>query len=1775
MKILLDILQDLWHKNYISEFMQKFLLQWCAGILLFSAAGKMQAQEPPEALFIAPEQVCAPATLTLENRSDNATIYRWYIDEVPVAGNPFDLTHTFVNNAGAPYNSIDVTIRLEAENDNGEVDSFEKTVTVFHEITASFSVDDESGCHPHQVVFTNQSTGFTGSWEWNFGDGGSSGLENPTHTYLNFLSPDDEIFTVTLEAKSPDGCRSTAEHQITVSPHLEALFTIDTVAACGSLDIEIDDMSTIWADEYRWDMGDGNIFTYDNPGEMTGYTYTNNTGSTVERTITLTLTSGSCSDEMEKTVTVFPAVTAGFATDPEDGCSQLTVEFENLSVNATNFLWDFGDGGTSSLTDPVHTYARNLTDTDMVYDVQLIAWANGICRDTTAFSQVTVYPHVEADFAIDAAEGCPPLTAGFTNNSLRAETYLWEIFDDDGDLMESSTDETIGQQVFQNASFTSTANYTIRLTASRGDCSDVIERTVTVYPDVAAAFDIPAPYDDEGCSPLTTGFQNLSQGSGLTYLWDFGDGGSSGLHEPVHTWERNMGDSDKVYEVRLTAVSEHLCTDVSDTREITVFPWIEAGFAIDKAEGCHPLEVNITDQSHGVTGYRWFVNDVETAVPGNDNFSLNLTNTGDAPATYTIRLEAENSRGCTDELERSVTVYPELISAFSSGNVEGCNPLTVQFTNESANADYFLWDFGDGSTSTETNPLHTFHNPGVAGITYTVTLTSFSVNGECAEVSETNITVHGRVEAGFTTDEGAGCNPLGVDFINSSLGAQSFLWDFGDGGSSADENPAHIFSNSSTEDVAQYQVTLTVENYAGCTDDVTKTISVYPDIIAGFNVDTGEGCHPLTVDFTNLTGGGYYYQWDFGDGGTSADENPRHTFTNTGTTDSTYRVKLTAIAENNTCTDSAFVDITVFPVVKSEFSFSGSPSCTPFDVVFHNSSLNASRYYWDFGNGNDTVTFDTGSFVYTFSNTGYNDNEEYLVTMRAESDRGCYHETTKSVIVYPDIEARFVADETTGCNPLTVDFSNQSNGAAYYQWDFGDGSSSTEENPVHTFTNKGKADTTFTVMMVATAANNVCSDTAFIDITVHAYVEAEFTIPESIMCTPAEFVFSNSSTGAVVFRWDFGNGEDTVTYNQDTFSHFFMNGSYTDDAVYRVTLEAENYAGCAHVIEKDIRVYPAARAYVVPSVTEGCHPLQVEFDNRSPGSYTSRWDFDDGTTDDRDSPVHTFNNFTNSSITRDITLSVTSDNFCRSDTTFTVTIHPLPKPFIDIEESVACPPFDLEIGNATIGASRFTWEFGDGTSHTTGSTDPFIHTYHNSMARTAGYDLKLTAATEHGCVDSAQQRIFVYPGVVTSFSSETEGCSPLTVRFFDESVRAVEHQWDFGDGNFSKLKDPTHRYVNNSVNDTTFYVTQVGVSEYGCTDTMGYNIEVYPQPVGSFTALPTHQVYPSTRFDLVNLTNEGYWDYLWDFDNGSTSSEKDPGFIEYGDWGEYDISLHVSSDNCSHRVSQRVRIHPAPPEAGFSRPESGCVPLGIQFVNNSLYGHTYLWEFGDGNTSAQPEPYHVYETAGIYNVKLTVTGAGGQDFAYHEIEVYRLPEVDFTVSPELVMLPLQKIQLFNLSKHGDVYSWDFGDNTGSAEENPLHLYHETGEYDITLQVWTEHNCYAEQIKYSAVRVTGEGIIKFPNAFRPDQSGPSGGYYDRDAINPNTIFYPLHAGVEEYLLHIYNRWGELLFTSNDTGVGWDGYYQGRLAKQDVYVWKVWGTFINGEKFIDAGDVTLLR
>jgi gliding motility-associated-like protein len=148
---------------------------------------------------------------------------------------------------------------------------------------------------------------------------------------------------------------------------------------------------------------------------------------------------------------------------------------------------------------------------------------------------------------------------------------------------------------------------------------------------------------------------------------------------------------------------------------------------------------------------------------------------------------------------------------------------------------------------------------------------------------------------------------------------------------------------------------------------------------------------------------------------------------------------------------------------------------------------------------------------------------------------------------------------------------------------------------------------------------------------------------------------------------------------------------------------------------------------------------------------------------------------------------------------------------------------------------------------------------------------------------------------------------------------------------------------------------------------------------------------------------------------------------------------------------------------------------------------------------------------------------------------------------------------------GNTYLWDFGDGNGSSDMSPTHMYRREGTYDVTLNVWTNQGCYDIYEYKTAVIVQPIGSIVFPNVFSPEAQ-----------LEENRIFKPgLIDFVEDYHLMIFNRWGELIFESFSQDLGWNGMADGKLAKEDVYIWKVEGTFTSGKKFVQTGDVTLLR
>ncbi|HPN46067.1 MAG TPA: PKD domain-containing protein, partial [bacterium] len=387
------------------------------------------------------------------------------------------------------------------------------------------------------------------------------------------------------------------------------------------------------------------------------------------------------------------------------------------------------------------------------------------------------------------------------------------------------------------------------------------------------------------------------------------------------------------------------------------------------------------------------------------------------------------------------------IAVFDYTPKQGVHPLSVQFTNQSSGEiDSLRWDFGDGQSSVESNPLHVYTTVD----TFTVSLTVFGPGGMDSDSAQVQVTELPPVAA-FAADTTAGVVPLTITFADSSTGViTSWLWDFGDGQTSDQQNPVHVYTIADT-----LTVSLTVTGPGGA-DTETKTdfIIAYAPPVAAFTYEEVAE-PPLTLNFhDNSTGIITSWQWDFGDGDFSTEQNPSHTFVKTDT----FTVILLVQGPGGSSSKSQNIIVTGGQPI-AEFEADSTTGVRPFSAQFYDRSSGIiSSRAWDFGDGG-TSNEQHPVHVYTTADT-------FTVTLTVTGPGGSDAMTKIDYIIVkeaPPVSA-FAANFTSGIRPLTVAFADSSKGVITSRvWDFGDGVQSSDTNPIHTYTTADTFSVTLTV----------------------------------------------------------------------------------------------------------------------------------------------------------------------------------------------------------------------------------------------------------------------------------------------------------------------------------------------------------------------------------------------------------------------------------------------------------------------------------------------------------------------------------------------------------------------------------------------------------------------------------------------------------------------------------------------------------------------------------------
>ena len=1382
----------------------------------------------------------------------------------------------------------------------------------------------------------------------------------------------------------------------------------------------------------------------------------------------------------------------------------------------------------------------------------------------------------------------------------------------------------------------STKNKTINLmfVAQKNQCQQILYQDLLIYPGVTAKF---GATPVSGCNPLEVNFSDSSIGMSINNrLWTFGDGASGFTPNISHTYFNSLFTKDTTFKATLQ-INNNNCQSTKSV-SINVTRQLQSNFALDTTATCSPhTTFNIVSNAKGGSttifevhyGAGLGVNSIIDTI----NKTNDITFTFQVDTLSTLRVDTViqlvNYKTCQVSSSSLITIYPGVSAKFSPSDTFGCSPLLVNFKRPNNKVPVSMfWNFGDGNTSVDTTPTiqHTFRNLGNKDTTYTTMLVVQS-QYLCRDTFKQTIHVPVEISANFSVDTLQGCTPLKVKITNNSRDPSNQC-NFVSNDIGVPTNDTFlttkaiaVFSltlGNPTASVTIDSLQLTVSDSASCISKETFPIRLFPDVAANFSLSDSTGCQPLVVLCTNNTPNtiANIINWNFGDQSSSSSKDTvTHVFSNLSSDDTIYNIKMIAYTVYG-CTDTLIKPLKLCAYLKADFNTNIGSGCSPLTVVINNESIESSaiqKYTLVFGDGSANLTSPIFPVTHTyvnFANSSPQRNLKLIISrtltvVNSTKTLTCEDSLINPIIVYPLVQPSFTVDtsQTLGCQPMRVVFKNSTDVVGKeFNWTFGDGTSYSGRDTTHIYQNPGINDLIRTVTLSAQSQNNCSSDTSM-NLTVYGYFKAGFNIPLNSVCSGLPVTISNNSTDPsqiTTYTWYFNKTKVTNSNltQQPSFQYTFPIDytSYRGDSDI-VKLVVTTLHNCKDSTQSLVIIYPKVISNfeiqknlngIWISDSASCSPFTAQLFNLTKNADYYQWQMWDGGTSTELSPVHNFINTNDNDIKKPIKLIATSQYQCVDSVTHWIIVYQTPTVAFEATPYIGCNPLPVTFANNTItNGSTFYWDFDDLAKDTTKSINDTVKhifiTTHVQPGTDEQFIVKVKAESNTGhCLDSNTLNIFVHPKVVAAFSVDSTHCEPYDAQFTNQSEQtAVTFLWNFGDSITSVSKDPIHLYP-----FAGYYpVSLTGYSVEGCTNTVKKQIHVYPQPQADFVANPVYQIYtPNNTVTIINSsTGTGTWQYTWNMGDGTVLNVQNPKPYTYKWWADstndyqYLITLNVTNGKCSDSSKQDITVKPAVPIASYDSLISSCPPITVQFNNNSLYADRgYYWNFGDGTSSTLANPTHYYDTAGTYLVVLKAFGEGGIGYKSYSLTIFQKPIANFIIGDSLdPMLPHAIIYCRNLSKYSNQYFWDFGDSPAlDNEEDPQHQYYKLGTYWVTLIAISDSGC-SDTMKYTEpVVVGGPGIIIFPNAFTPNVSGPtSSGKYNPANLD-NSLFYPYYDGVVDYNLEIYNRWGELIFTSNDVTVGWDGYYKNKLCTQDVYVYKCKGTFLNGKNFFKSGDITLL-
>lgn len=1642
---------------------------------------------------------------------------------------------------------------------------------------ANFTAGKVAGCSPLTVQFTSLSTGSPASYYWTFGNGNTSTLQDPSATYVN-----PGTYNVSLTVTNGSGSNTkTVAGYITVYPNPVANFTASPIVGCTPLSVSFSDNSTPGTaaiTQWQWDFGNGGISTQQNPSK---------TFNTIDSfTVSLIVTDANgCQNTVTRTkyIKTSSPFLVDFTATGNTSCSVPAVVNFGSTISpagAYSYLWTFGDGSTSTLPNPPHTYTNGGS-----YTVELeITGANG-CKQKVIKPNFVKVGGLNAAFTYSLSTACAPAIINLTNTSspnLPALVFGWSL---DGTQDKYSTNT--------NYILTTQGPHQVKLIAKDpAGCFDTAIQIITLSPRPESVFkankyvfcDVPA----------TVQFTDLSRGGVISWAWNFGNNVSNTTQNPSISYV-----TEGTFSVRLIASKGGSCSDTSFATITVGKPNVDIRKQHQKS-GCVPYTAtfDLTDNSLiPLTGWKWELKN--TLLSSNSTFSYTFNDTG----TFVIKLTGTNAEGCIFTGYDTVKVGVKPVFDFTADKFSGCyNKTKVQFAflNLSPVKPTSLeWDFGTKQQSNEVNPLIIFNDTGL----YYVKL-KVSHNGCATELIKPDyIKIYPPIAKFiYHIDE---CATDTVKFKNTSAGQNKLLWKFGDNTFSTDSMPVHSYPNPGTMLVWL----ITEDTVSRCKDSIPQTINIVkPPLVKFTPTDTGV-CPGSIVKFTDQTitdPSRSIRTWEYtvSNGKISTVQHPSFQFTGKGW----YGVSL-KITDDKNC-EYTYSDSTVVKVFqgKTKIKSDRIAGCSPMTVNVSDSSVSDNAVVlrkWFWGTGDSTVTTLAGA-SYVYRANPADQSKGYMMKVVVTDDKGCTFpdsiliRATKPIADYSMVTGKSCGKDTIKLNAITNAQTLFSPGG--FSWRLPTGTSNIS-NPKVVLSGV----TTYSIKLQVTDANG-CIDSITKNVAVDTrppQIGFDAT-PRNIPCyksnTTVKFRDTTVRGGNPIASWKWTFGDNTGAEKNDTPSKvYFKPGRYP------VSLTIKDSAGCTQSLSiPDFLVVGGPFGSYTFSPRKGCNPVRVSFSVLSPNAKYSIWDHADGKVDTITTDTHSYVYNRVGVYYPRITLQDSTETCDLGyDAIDSIVVFPLPKVDFDADMKLICKNSSVLFSNLTnprpYPINQWKWTFGTGDSSLL--EGPVSHAYPNE----GRYKVTLEATDINGCYSRIEKDSFIQVNDDT-IPPQT----PIVKRATVESNESVLFEYlPNNDADFAKyiIYTDNTQVTENNINVTAYTETGLNTLEWPYAYKM-VAVDVCRNQSKLSKLHRTVELKAAGATNAIALN----WTPYQGFDTAKVYEiwKKAPGDAAFsqlttvhGDTTHYTDSMVF----CHQLYFYRIKTVETGNLMQISWSDtSGAIPVYVpvlpvpENIRATVENNSYVrmeWHQAKHNRAFTYDVYRsvddkapvFYKSFSAADTVLIDKDVDVQEHAY-TYTTYVVDACGGQSQPSniarTILLNVHMVGNDALS-HDPELNW----NAYSSWGNGVDHYNVSFYYD-SIQVFSliSRNVESElTAKHRYVNLVQNDYCYLVTGFKrgdttvfsesnitcvttaPRLYAPNVFTINGDGLND--VFYVRGVFIDKFNLKIFNRWGQQIFETENLNQGWDGTFNGEACQSDAFVYLAEGIGRKGQKISISGNVTILR